>query len=75
MTKKDTKKTTSKKKAEKYALIDLIQQSQTPYPQIMMNLHKEGLVQQYEQEQELKAYGCPIKPTLTLEEFKKIVEA
>jgi len=72
-----TKKTTTKKKtvkAEKYALITLIQESETPYPQIMMNLHKEGLVKQYEEEQEKQAYGLPIEPTLTLEEFKEKLE-
>ena len=71
--KKDSTK--KKSKAEKFTLIELVTNCETPYPRIIMNLSKEGLLSQLEKEQELKQYGCPIEPTLTLEEFNKIVEA
>ena len=70
-----TKKTTKKQDEEKFTLIDLVTNCETPYPQIIMNLSKEGLIPQLEKEQKLKHYGCTIEPSMTLKEFNKIVEA
>ena len=68
---KTKKKETS---AEKFTLVELVASSDVHYPRIIMNLSKEGLLQQYEEE--LKVYGKEdIEPSLTEAEFKKIAEA
>ena len=59
---------------EKFTLVELVASSDIHYPRIIMNLSKEGLLQQYEEE--LSVYGKEdITPSLTLAEFKKIAEA
>ena len=59
---------------EKFTLVELVASSDVHYPRIIMNLSKEGLLQQYEEE--LSVYGKEdITPSLTLAEFKKIAEA
>lgn len=68
----------SKKKKEtsdeKFTLVELVASSDVPYPQIIMNLSKEGLLQQFEEE--VSVHGKEdIEPSLTEAEFKKIAEA
>lgn len=59
---------------EKFTLVELVASSDVHYPRIIMNLSKEGLLQQFEQE--LSVYGKEdIEPSLTEAEFKKIAEA
>lgn len=59
---------------EKFTLVELVASSDVPYPRIIMNLSKEGLLQQFEEE--VSVYGKEdIAPSLTEAEFKKIVEA
>ena len=68
---KSKKKETSD---EKFTLVELVASSDVPYPRIIMNLSKEGLLQQFKEE--LSVYGKEdILPSLTEAEFKKIVEA
>lgn len=70
-TKKETKPT---EKEEKQALIDLVFSSPVKYSQIIMNLSREGLLPQLEEEKVKYRNGERIEPTLTLSEFNKIVE-
>ena len=68
----------SKKKKEtsdeKFTLVELVASSDVPYPQIIMNLSKEGLLEQFEEE--VSVYGKEdIEPSITEAEFKKIAEA
>ena len=59
---------------EKFTLVELVASSDVHYPRIIMNLSKEGLLQQFEQE--LSVYGKEdIEPSITKAEFKKIAEA
>lgn len=59
---------------EKFSLVELVASSDVHYPRIIMNLSKEGLLQQFEEE--LAVYGKEdIEPSLTEAEFKKIAEA
>lgn len=59
---------------EKFTLVELVTSSDVHYPRIIMNLSKEGLLQQFEHE--LSVYGKEdIEPSLTEAEFKKIAEA
>lgn len=68
---KTKKKSTSD---EKFTLVELVASSDVHYPRIIMNLSKEGLLQQFEEE--LAVYGIEdIEPSLTEAEFKKIAEA
>ena len=68
--------TKSKKKsepAEKFTLVELVANSDLHYPLIVMNLSRAGLLEQYEEE--VKAEGrFDIEPSMTLAEFKKIME-
>lgn len=68
--------TKSKKKdkpAQKLTLVELVQSSKLHYPLIIMNLSRAGLLKQYEEE--LNAQGrLDIQPTLTQNEFNKIME-
>jgi len=68
---KSKKKETSD---EKFTLVELVASSDVPYPRIIMNLSKEGLLQQFEEE--VSVYGKEdITPSFTEAEFKKIAEA
>ena len=68
---KTKKKETSN---EKFTLVELVESSDVPYPRIIMNLSKEGLLQQFEKE--VSVYGKEdITPSITKAEFKKIAEA
>ena len=68
--------TKSKKKdkpAQKLTLVELVQSSKLHYPLIIMNLSRAGLLKQYEEE--LNTQGrLDIQPTLTRNEFNKIME-
>ena len=73
-----TKTSKVSKKTEdttKHTLIGLVEESTVKYTQIILNLSKEGLLKQLEEEQRLRMYGLPIEPSITQEEFNKIVEA
>lgn len=68
-----TKNKKTKTSNEKFTLVELVQSSDLHYPLIIMNLSRAGLYEQYEEE--LKAQGrLDIKPTLTQNEFNKIME-
>ena len=69
-----TKTKSKQKTAEKFTLVELVNNSDLHYPLIIMNLSRAGLLEQYENEKE--AYGrLDIEPTLTEAEFKKLMEA
>lgn len=68
-----TKNKKTKTSNEKFTLVELVQSSDLHYPLIIMNLSRAGLYEQYEEE--LNAQGrLDIKPTLTQNEFNKIME-
>lgn len=59
---------------EKFTLVELVASSDVHYPRIIMNLSKEGLLEQFEKE--LAVFGKEdITPSMTEAEFKKIAEA
>lgn len=67
--------TKAKKKtsAEKFTLVELVNNSDMHYPLIVMNLSRAGLLEQYETEKE--ALGIlDIEPSMTQAEFDKIME-
>jgi len=70
MAKKKTKETKEPKKT----LLELVMESNVRYASIIMNLSREGLLGQLEEEKEKYNYGLPITPSLTQAEFDKIVE-
>lgn len=73
-TKKKTSasKTKTSKKSEKFTLVELVKKSEAHYPSIIMDLAEAGLLEQYYQE--LEDYGrLDIEPTITIDEFKKII--
>lgn len=73
-TDKNTKKTTAKKQSsKKKVLIDLVEQSGVDEISIIMDLSKHELLEQYHDEIRLKNLGVPIKPSITENEFKKII--
>lgn len=73
-TDKNTKKNTTKKnKGQKLVLIDLVEQSGVDEISLIMDLSKNGLLDQYHDEIRLKKLGVPIKPSITENEFKKII--
>jgi len=72
-TDKNTKKTSTKKQSKKLVLIDLVEQSGVDEISIIMDLSKNGLLDQYHDEIRLKKLGVPIKPSITENEFKKII--
>lgn len=65
------KKTTTK--ADKLVLVDLVEASNVRLTSIIMDLSREGLLNQYYDELDKKRKGIPIIPTLTEAEFKKII--
>lgn len=65
-------KTKKKTSDEKFTLVELVRKSEISYPSIVMDLHRAGLLQQFEEE--LEAEGrLDIEPTMTEAEFKKII--
>ena len=70
---KSKKKTKPEADDEQFTLVELVESSDVHYPSIIMDLHRAGLLEQYENE--LEVYGKEdIEPSLTLAEFNKIVE-
>ena len=68
-----TKKSKKTKSEEKFTLLELVKKSELHYPLIIMNLSREGLLEQYENE--LEANGVlDIEPSMTEAEFNKIME-
>ena len=58
---------------EKYPLVELVLACPTDELWVIYNLGRVGLLKQYEQE--MKEYGVKdIEPTLTLEEFDRIIK-
>ncbi len=69
-----TKKKTAKTDEPKKTLLELVLESPIRYASIIMNLSREGLLGQLEEEKEKHSYGLPIKPSMTQSEFDKIME-
>ena len=71
----DEKKVEKKKKSkeELKVLYDLVEASGIEFLSIIMDLSKNGLVDQYYTEEKLREKGIPITPTITEAEFKKII--
>ena len=68
-----TKSKKKKETAEKFTLVELVENSDLHYPLIIMNLSRAGLLQQYEEEKE--ALGrLDIEPSMTQAEFDKLME-
>ena len=68
-----TKSKKKKETAEKFTLVELVENSDLHYPLIIMNLSRAGLLQQYEEEKE--AFGrLDIEPSMTQAEFDKLME-
>ena len=74
MAKAKTTKAKKESDEEKHSLIDLVLTSRVKYSQIIMNLSREGLLGQLEEEKVAYRNGELIEPTFTLTEFNKIVE-
>ena len=62
-----TKKNTTSKKM---TLVELVNESNKPFPEIVLKLSMNNLLKQYEYESTTNEY---VKPSLTLNEFKKII--
>lgn len=59
-------------KDEKFTLVELVESSEMPYPSLVMELHRAGLLEQYKEEKEAKG-RLDIPPTFTKAEFNKII--
>lgn len=71
---KNTKKSTKKKQSkDNKILVDLVEEFGVDKFSIIMDLSKNGLLDQYHEEIKLKELGVPIKPSITEDEFKKII--
>ena len=60
------------KSDEKFTLVELVSKSDIHYPSLVMDLHRAGLLQQYEEEVEAQG-RIDIEPTITEAEFNKII--
>lgn len=58
------------KKNSKKTLVELVETSNIPYPELVLKLSMNNLLKQYEYESTTNEY---VKPSLTINEFKKIV--
>ena len=70
-----TAKTNTKKKQsneKKFTLLELVETSDKHYPSLVMDLHRAGLLEQYEEEKKSKG-RLDIEPTITKAEFEKIL--
>lgn len=75
MTKKKDKTPEKKepvKNDKKYTLLELVETSDKHYPSLIMDLHRAGLLEQYEEEKAAKG-RLDIEPTITQAEFDKIL--
>lgn len=62
----------SKPQDEKFTLVELVKSSDEHYPSLIMDLHRAGLLEQYNEE--LEAEGkFDIEPSMTQAEFNKII--
>ena len=68
-------KTTRKSSTQKECLIDLVNESEIPFFRIMMDLSREGLDKQLEEEIQLRRLGQEIPKTITKSEFNKMIGA
>lgn len=68
---KTTKKTP--KNTDKKILVDLVEASDVRLTSIIMDLSKNGLIDQYYDEVGKKRKGIPIVPSISEAEFKKII--
>ena len=68
------KTNTQKKKSneKKFTLLELVETSDKHYPSLVMDLHRAGLLEQYEEEKKSKG-RLDIEPTITKAEFEKIL--
>ena len=66
-------KSTKKQNKDKKTLVDLVQASDINKASIVMDLSMNGLLDQYREELNLKKQGVLITPSLTEDEFKKII--
>lgn len=71
----DEKKVGKKKKSkdELKVLYDLVKASDVGFLSIIMDLSKNGLLNQYYTEEKQREKGIPLIPTITEAEFKKII--
>lgn len=67
------KKTASKNKEKKEALIDLVESAPLPLFVIIMDLSRVGLDKELEKQIEFRHKGLDIPKTLTKSEFNKII--
>lgn len=67
------KKTASKNKEKKEALIDLVESTDLPLFVIIMDLSRVGLDKELEKQIEFRHKGLEIPKTLTKSEFDKII--
>lgn len=67
------KKTASKNKEKKEALIDLVESTDLPLFVIIMDLSRVGLDKELEKQIEFRHKGLDIPKTLTKSEFDKII--
>lgn len=67
-----SKKKQDKSDEEKFTLIELVQSSDAPFPSLIMDLHRAGLLVQYREELEMIG-KFDITPSLTKTEFDKII--
>lgn len=72
---KAEEKTTKKSSTQKECLIDLVTESEVPFYRIMMDLSREGLDKQLEEEAQLRRLGEEIPKTITKSEFNKMIGA
>ena len=69
------KKTSAKKNnGEKMVLSDLVLNSDVKYTKIILELSRAGLLKQYYEELELKQFTDELEPTITIDEFDKIID-
>lgn len=55
---------------KKQTLVELVEASDLPFPEIVLKLSMNNLLEQYNYELTTNEY---VKPSLTLKEFKKII--
>lgn len=59
---------------QKYNLVELVEQHPLSLARLTMDLSRTGLLKQYEEEYYKIKEGIPVKPSLTMDEFIKIIE-
>jgi hypothetical protein len=61
-------------KNKKYNLVELVEQHPLSLPRLTMDLSRTGLLKQYEEEYIKIKEGIHVEPSLTMEEFIKIID-